>query len=196
MNLICYFNKFEAVLNLILLIFIVLNSVNKLKYIFVFMGPKGSGKTFLCRLIEERLGIKFLDTESVFKSIQTEGITTEENIIKAYAIIEKEIEKYLPDSDSITFESTGIADEFWRMIKRLKKKYSVKFISVYAPENICLQRIRTRNQEEHISIDETAVRQVNMLCGSLEYDSAMRVFTANPDNEKFLRDFELLLKTI
>lgn len=167
----------------------------KSKHIYIFIGPKGSGKSFLGELIEKEFKIKSLNTESIFKGIQTEGITTAENIIQAYDIIEKQIDEYLVLRDEITFETTGVADEFWLLLKRLEKKYRTYLISVYAPENVCIERIKKRNAGIHITIDEASIRQIHLLCCSLEYKADMQVFTANFNHDKFIDDFIELTKT-
>lgn len=163
------------------------------KQIYIFIGPKGSGKSYLGNLIERELDIKNLNAENIFKSLQSSGITTEENIIKAYKRIEEEIDSHLITAGGITFETTGIADEFWALYNRLKKKYIVKLISVYAPENLCIERIKQRNNKEHIAVDEASIRQVYLLCCNLEYEANLRVFTVNLNAEKFVEEFKSLI---
>lgn len=160
-----------------------------MKTVFVFVGPKGSGKSYLCGLIESVSGIKYVDSEKLFMSVQHAGVTEGDNIEKGYQLVEHEILKLLKDSDSVTLDSTGAAGGFWDMMKRIEQRADVKLISVSAPEELCIQRIRERDGMRHIEIEEDSIRKINRISSSVEFDYAFKVETDKFDRDLFFYKF-------
>ena len=44
--------------------------------VYVLVGPKGSGKSYVGRLLEREFGIEFLSIEEIFVKLQRKGVST------------------------------------------------------------------------------------------------------------------------
>lgn len=163
-----------------------------MKKVFILIGPKGSGKTFIGKIIEKRLNILFVMIEDIFRKIQSKHITSRENIIKGYHEVEVTIESILSENESVCFESTGLAKEFWLLVDNLKKKYEVRLISVFAPLDICLDRIQKRNSLVHISISMEDIRKLNQASADLQFKSALQIDTSKVSEDEIVDLFKPL----
>ena len=90
-----------------------------IKQIIILIGLKGSGKTYIGTLIQEKVGIKFFRVENVWLSLKSERLSNE-YILEGFSLVEKEIDRLLLDTDRITIEFTGTTDYFNRFINKLK----------------------------------------------------------------------------
>jgi len=90
-----------------------------IKQIIILIGLKGSGKTYIGTLIQEKVGIKFFRVENVWLSFKSERLSNE-YILEGFSLVEKEIDRLLLDTDRITIEFTGTTDYFNRFINKLK----------------------------------------------------------------------------
>lgn len=61
-----------------------------MKTIFILIGAKGSGKSYVGRLIEKNLGIKFMLTEKIFLKIQNFRDISDKSFLKeGYETVER-----------------------------------------------------------------------------------------------------------
>jgi shikimate kinase len=135
------------------------------------IGLKGSGKTYIGNLLSERLSIPFLRIEDIFLKIKTNDTLGDQNYISAgYKNVESEIRKRLSACNQITIESTGIALQFKEMIFRLKKDYSVKLVKIEADPDLCLKRIKSRDQSQHIAVSDDKIIEINKRAQSVSFD--------------------------
>lgn len=63
-----------------------------------------------------------------------------------FETFEHEIREELRQTDKIVFESTGLTDYFAEMFRNSKKDFSVIPNKLLVGEEICLQRVKTRDQ--------------------------------------------------
>lgn len=134
------------------------------KTIYLLIGPKGSGKTFIGTLFDQAFGIKFLRVEDWAKSVKRERAIDDASYVKeVFQAIEAGVNQALLKYSAIVFESTGLSDEFDQMLNHLQKKYRVVLIKVKASPNLCLKRVRTRDQSIHINVSDDQVSKINEL---------------------------------
>lgn len=132
------------------------------KKIFLLIGQKGSGKSFIGTLFNNEFGIKFIRVEDWAKKIKKDRDVDNEVYLKqVYGEIEKGIRESLTDTDKIVFESTGLTEYFDKMIESLRKDFQVVTIGVYADSRICLKRVKSRDQAIHINISDDQVVMIN-----------------------------------
>lgn len=130
--------------------------------VLLLVGPKGSGKSFIGSLIAERLGVPFLRAEPIFLenlggSRLTGPARDEEGFAKVYA----EVTRRLVESPRVALESTGASDAFFPFLSALRARYRVLLVSVRAPAEVCLERVRTRNPAAHLSVSDDNVVAIN-----------------------------------
>ena len=133
-----------------------------IKKIFLLIGAKGSGKSYIGSLIQEIFGIPFLRVEDWVKPIKNErDITNELYRVEAFATIESGVREFLTENDNVVFESIGLTHQFERMLESLQNDFEVITIGIKANPELCLQRIKLRNQVIHVTVSEDKIRMVN-----------------------------------
>ncbi len=134
----------------------------KNKQIFLLIGPKGAGKSYIGNLIEKFYNIKFIRVEDWAKKIKIKRAVNDESYIKeVFITIEKGIRKTLEDLNEIVFESTGLTSYFDQMFCNLKKDFDVILIKIIAKQELCLKRVKIRELEIHINVSDKEVSQIN-----------------------------------
>ena len=84
-------------------------------------------------------------------------------------------------------EVTGVAPQLPSLIERLQSHHTVKFVKVSAPADVCLQRVRERDQSTQVDVSEARVLEINRLAAAVEYPWDLIV-----DNGSFKADQEIL----
>jgi shikimate kinase len=134
------------------------------KTINILLGPKGSGKTFIGQLLQERLGIHFLRVENIFIRIKQDRDYLNSTYFKeGFNAVEIEITHILETEDEITIESTGAAPQFDEMVEILRRRFCVRLIKVVADLDRCLERVKTRDKAAHIDVSDEHVMAINTL---------------------------------
>jgi len=157
------------------------------KQVIILIGLKGSGKTYIGSLLNEKLGIKFFRVENIWLSLKSERLTNE-YILEGFAMVEQEIDKLLLSTDRIVIESTGTTDYFSTFLDRLKTKYDLKLVKINTSQELCLKRIKSRDLSTHVPFSDDIVKQINQDAFkiNLKYDITI-------NNEKS-SDIEILEK--
>jgi shikimate kinase len=148
------------------------------KQVLILIGLKGSGKTYIGTLLEDRLHIKFFRVEDIWLSLKSERLANE-YIEEGFSAVEKEIDKLLSSADRIIIESTGTTDYFKVFLEKLRIKYSLKLIKVKTSPELCLRRVKSRDSSVHVPVSDDIVSQINQdaINVNLNYDIII-------DNEK------------
>lgn len=132
------------------------------KKIYLLIGQKGSGKSYIGTIFEKEFEIKFIRVEDYVRHIKKEhDIFDEIYLKKVFDSIEYCIRKELIDTDNIVFESTGLSAYFDKMLESLKKDFQVTTIGIQAESNNCLSQVKKRDQSIHINISDDQVSLIN-----------------------------------
>jgi shikimate kinase len=169
------------------------NLVCRLKTLYILIGLKGSGKTFIGKLIEDKFGITFLRVENIFKNIKRDRGYSDKNYIKeGFALLEQEIRHRFVINDSLIIESTGLTDEFKQMFESLRKDLSVKLIKIDASPALCLKRVGERDSKEHINVSDSDVEKINELAMKVKFDYDLVIDNNTKDKEEIIKGLESL----
>lgn len=134
----------------------------KEKKIFLLIGQKGSGKSYIGSIMETKFGIDFIRVEDWAKNIKKERSMDDQGYLKqVFETIEDGVRSRMNLSDTIVFESTGLTGYFDRMISSLKKDFKLVTIGIKANPEICLERVFSRDSTIHIEFSETQVGFIN-----------------------------------
>lgn len=96
---------------------------NKEKIVFVLIGPKGSGKTHVGRLLEKECGIRFLSVEKLgLENIQKSKLKDLDLLKEGFLLEEQEIDRILGSEMAVSFENTGAHELFYETLERLRLK--------------------------------------------------------------------------
>jgi len=163
--------------------------------IFLLIGPKGSGKSFIGTLFNKYYDIEFLRVENWLLGIKKErSLNNPEYIRESFQIIEEGVRKSLNKSDKLVFESTGLSSSFDSMLKSLRHDYKVVTIRINTDLEICLQRIKSRDQSIHINVSDDQVEEINT---AITLKNLKTEFTINNNNKTVIelkRDIYKILK--
>jgi len=133
-----------------------------MKKIFVLIGFKGSGKSFTGMLFEEFFEIKFIRVEDWAKHVKKDRIIDNDDYLKeVFQVIENGIRDSLKKFDNVVFESTGLTRYFDSMLNNLRTDYKVTTIKINADKDLCMERVRTRDQSIHINVSDNEVEMIN-----------------------------------
>jgi shikimate kinase len=162
------------------------------KQILILIGLKGSGKTYVGSLLQEKLDIKFFRVENIWLSLKSERLTNE-YILEGFGLVEQEIDNLLQKTDRIIIESTGTTHYFNIFINRLKTKYDLVFVKIHTSPELCLKRVKSRDSSIHVPISDEVVEQINQdaLKVNLKYD--LIIDNEKSSDDKILEDIKKVL---
>jgi shikimate kinase len=160
------------------------------KTVYILIGLKGSGKTYIGNLLSERLAIPFLRVEDIFLQIKTnDPLEDQEYISAGYTNVEKEIRTLLSKENQVIFESTGIASQFKVMVSKLRKEYSVKLIKIESNPETCLKRIQHRDQSVHISVSDDKLIEINNLAQRVSFNFDSGINNNATTDDEIIQEF-------
>lgn len=131
------------------------------KMLYILIGPKGSGKTYIGGRIEKLTGIKFLRVEPLWLQLAAGEDGWEK--------VEKTIDGLFLQHEKVVIESLGAGEGFNRMYASLKARYEVKLIKVETDLEECLRRVKSRDKADHIPVSDEKVREYNRVAASVEH---------------------------
>ena len=75
------------------------------------------------------------------------------------------------------------------LLNRLELHAHLEIIQVYAPLELCLERIKNRDETKHIEISEVKIAEINELSVNQHLDSRFRIDTSEMNDEEILGQF-------
>lgn len=174
------------------------------KKIFLLIGAKGSGKTFISNVLERNFGVKFFRVEDVWLKLKNEkNFISEEEYFENldqfckewHSLIKDEIEKLFQQYTALVIESLWIAPHFDSFLEDLKKIANVVPIKIYADANLCAERVKTRDQSMHIVVSDNKVKEVNEKAFQVKMDFALEIDNMNLSEKDIISILEPLFTT-
>ena len=148
----------------------------------MLIGPKGAGKTHIGTVMEKITGVKFLRIEPIWLGLD-EGQD-------GWILVEGATDSTLKHTSVVIIESLGGSQRFERFRCNLEQKYTLRYVRIVVPLDVCPERVRTRNSRDHILVSDRNVKKSNRMASqvTLPWDCEIR-------NEPFVTD-EMLLKAM
>jgi shikimate kinase len=164
--------------------------------IYLLLGPKGSGKSFVGNLIEEKLGIKFIRVEDWAKAVRR-GRSVSDNayIEEVFQTIETGVRAAAIQYPNIVFESTGITPFFDRMLDNLRGNHNVITIRIFAAAQLCVSRVKTRDQSIYINVSDEEINEINRQVVAKNLVTDFQVDNNNKTTEELLTELRTIIKT-
>lgn len=161
----------------------------KSKIIYLLIGQKGSGKSFIGTLLEKEFGIKFIRVEDWAKKIKKDrNVDNEAYLKQVFEEIESGIRDSLTDNDKIVFESTGLTEYFDITLENLRKDFKVTTIGVYADSTICIERVKSRDQEIHINISDDQVLMINEKVRERSFETDFLIINEDKSEKELINE--------
>ena len=149
---------------------------NTQKVIYLLVGAKGSGKTYLGRLLAREFDIEFLEVEKrLIEYIASSEFKSEQLPKDGYEIEEKWISEALQSKDEVISEATGSSKYLSEFISQLKAKYSLRLIRVKCPLETCFRRLKKRPKTDQFVVSDYKIKSINNLSHNLKLDWVLEI---------------------
>ncbi len=166
-------------------------SAAKEKLIYLLIGPKGSGKTYLGQTLERLLGIHFIAVEHrLIKHLQSVSIKNDNLPNDGYDLEAEWIEEAFRNYDEVISEATGSSKYLPAFLNKLDERYQLRLVRVVCPLDICLARIRTRGSSGQFVVGEDKINSINIATRDVKLDWCLEIDNSAPaSNEEIVASF-------
>jgi shikimate kinase len=131
----------------------------------LLVGPKGSGKSHIGRILEERLGVHFCHVEPLWMDYyaRCRAAGQQPTIPEGMAAVHPHITRALKEHAHVCVETTGASPEILNDLLRLALPAATLAVRVRAPLALCLERIAARDQTHQVPMDTDSIRRMYAL---------------------------------
>jgi len=138
----------------------------------LLVGPKGSGKSHISRILEARLGVHFFHAEPLWMAFHAEckAAGRQPTIPEGIARVHPLVARALREHEHVCIETTGASPEILMDLLSLAPEPERLIVRVKVPLDLCLQRVMTRDPTHQIPTELEMVRQVHALSEALELE--------------------------
>lgn len=168
----------------------------KEKKIYLLIGPKGSGKSYIGSLMEKQFSVKFIRVEDWAKKVKmNREIDNQDYIKEVFHAIENGIRQELTKYNHIVFESTGLSAYFDVMFENLQRDFDLKTIRIIAQEELCLKRVQTRDQSIHVNVSDNDVKRINEQVRQKGFITEFSIINNDKTDLELIRELKLIIET-
>ncbi|NUQ79294.1 MAG: nuclear transport factor 2 family protein [Polyangiaceae bacterium] len=161
----------------------------------ILVGPKGSGKSHIGRILEARLGVHFFHVEPLWLAYHRDCKAAERQpmIAEGIARVHPLLARALAQHPHVCVETTGASSEILDALLSLRPRSEIVIARVTAPLELCLHRISTRDQTDQIPLETETVRKVYALSESLSHESDITLNNMQLTEQEIVEPFKRAL---
>jgi dephospho-CoA kinase len=161
----------------------------------LLVGPKGSGKSHIGRVLEQQLGVCFFHVEPLWMAYHAEckAAGRQPDIARGVSVVHPRIAEALATSLHVCVETTGASPEILAGLLSLAPPANTLVVRVNAPLELCLQRIAARDQTNQIQMDAESIAQVHALSAAAAVEPAFVLENAALTEAEIVTRFESAL---
>jgi shikimate kinase len=164
------------------------------KNIFLLIGPKGCGKSFIGMIFDRHFHVHFVRVEDAVKKIRRDrDMADEAYICEAFETIESAVRQSLESYNSVVFESTGLSDHFDNMLQNLKTDFHVTTINVNAEKELCLERVGTRDRSVHINVSDKEVNTINTAVIAKNFKADFEIENSDKPEKELIKEIRKII---
>ena len=147
--------------------------------LILLIGPKGSGKSHIGRLLESGYGVHFFHVEPYWMKYHAEcaGTGRPVSIPEGIERIHPAIADAVDSHQHVCIETTGASTEILQDLCSLGASAPILLVKIEAPWPICLERIAARDTTNQIPLELEETRKVYEL--SLAVDLPFNITLKN-----------------
>jgi hypothetical protein len=160
--------------------------------LLILLGPKGSGKSFIGALLEERFGIRFVPVEPLWKAYfercASSGVTPDIGV--GIGEVHPVVRRALVEFRHVAVETTGASQPILADLLNLAPSDRTLIVRVEAPLGLCVARIASRDATAHIAVDEATISQVHALSEALDVAPDLVISNVDVSADDLARELE------
>lgn len=162
----------------------------------LLVGPKGSGKSHIGRLLEADLGVHFFHVEPLWMSYYADcardgrAPAIAEGIVRVRPAIQQALSRHR----HVCIETTGASTEILQDLLTVAAPEETLLVRVRAPLSVCLERVVSRDQTHQIPMEEEMIRRVHALAEQVELPFAIDLENVSLTEQEVLAPFRNLLR--
>jgi chloramphenicol 3-O-phosphotransferase len=158
----------------------------------LLVGPKGSGKTHIGRLLETRFGVHFLHVEPHWMAYhaECEAAGRPVDVAEGVARIRPLLAAALRAHDHVCVETTGASPEILDDLLATGGARGTLVVRVRAPLETCLARIAARDPRHQIPLDEESIRRVHALAEAAQVQADLVLDNTDLTDAEIVARFE------
>ncbi len=133
--------------------------------LILLVGPKGSGKSHIGRILQTHRGIHFFRVEPHWQLYHADCASSGEQPVVAAGIarVHPHLAGSLRRYEHVCVETTGASSEILSYLLSLRPVQETLVARITAPLDLCLQRIANRDQTYQVPMDIESVKKVYVL---------------------------------
>ncbi len=164
----------------------------KRQVIYVLVGPKGAGKTYLSTRLQAELGVPFLRVEDIWLALRNETrLSGEAFDTEGQRRVLQAVSSILDCHCQVAIESTATAPWFKHFLEQLETSGEVTLIRIRVPLDQCLARIKERDASVHIPVSDDRIGEINAIAERIELNWALEAKNRDKrDTDRFLAAFK------
>lgn len=160
------------------------------KTVYLLVGAKGSGKTYIGNLAERSLGLHFIRVEQrTIEHLESLPADAKQLINDGFELELKWIEDALLDCDEVISEATGSSKYLPWFLDRIREKYNLKLIRVICPLEVCFDRVKGRTKEHHYDVSDEKLEEINTASHNVKFDWALEIDNSGPESDDHILKF-------
>ncbi len=161
----------------------------------ILVGPKGSGKSHIGRILEAQLGVYFFHVEPLWLAYHRDCEAAERQPVIAEGIsrVHPLLARALAQHPHVCVETTGASSEILDALLSLRRRSEIIIARVTAPLELCLHRISTRDQTDQIPLETETVCAVYALSESLSLESDITLNNMQLTEQEIVEPFKRAL---
>jgi len=138
--------------------------------LILLVGPKGSGKSHIGRLLETSFGVHFAHVEPLWMAYHEECAAAgrDPSIAEGIERVRPSIARALAEHGAICVETTGASREILDDLLAVGSHRGIRLVRVTAPLDVCLDRIASRDPAHQIPADSALIARVHRLSSELD----------------------------
>ncbi len=115
----------------------------------VMVGPPGTGKSHLARLLAQRVPLQIVETDEIRRQLTPSPRYTAEENRRVFHAAHRRIDRLLRQGKNVLFDATNIYERGRRTVYRIAESDGARLLIVrtVAPDEVVYERLTRRRQE-------------------------------------------------